>query len=96
MLCLEYELENGNTFTYEVNSKEAREAIEKIFAITYKVSETTASDILYDLDLFDKCEERFEEQLKDYFSRKAYESYEDDEKYPTDADKFGVKQSWFV
>ena len=95
-MTLTYYLENGNSFDYEIDTKEAREAIEKIFAVTYKISETTASDILYDLDLFDKCEEQFEEQLKDYFSRKAYESYEEDEKYPTDADRYGVKQSWFI
>ncbi len=95
-MYLTYYLENGNSFDYEADWDEVKEAITKIFAVTYRVSETTAMDIIDDFDLYEQCEEQFKDQLKDYFSRKAYESYRDDEKYPTDADRYGVKNSWFI
>ena len=76
-MTLNYKWEETSLFgyDYDVDYKEGMEAIYKIFAKEYSVPVEKAEQIVAEFDLYDECEEVFEEELKDYFGREAYEQY---------------------
>lgn len=91
-----YYYDGDEEFEYEPDSEKLSNAIVEIVGDYYSLDKDKVREMLDDLDMWDKCKEYFENKITNYFAKKAFAERRDDEKYPTDADKFGVKNNWFI
>lgn len=64
---------NGVLYKYEPEVAELSNLIYRLVAKEYKIPLETAEKIVTDLWIYDACEERYEEDIKDYFELQAYE-----------------------
>ena len=62
-------------YDYEPKIEELDNAIYEIFAKVYQIPLKVAENIVRDYDLYEACEEMFEDELREYFSKAAYEEY---------------------
>lgn len=75
-------------YNFEVEYEDVRQAIIEVYSSTNAISKAKAEEILDEEDLYDQCEEEFddeiEEVLKEKFYDEAMRQKEDDEAYAKD------------
>lgn len=94
-MVLYYELGNDDyceTYEYYVEQDDLKQAIVRIFAETFDLTEDKASEIIKELDLnIEELAKKFEEEVNAFFEDAAMEQYNDVADY-----RNFVKQSDFI
>lgn len=60
---------------YEPDVAELNDLIYRLVAKEYGIPKETAKKIVDDLWIYDACEERYEDDIREYFEQEAYETF---------------------
>lgn len=87
---LKYKFDN-NDYEYEIKDEE----VLKHFMKEFDIIRSVAKEIVNELELLKKLEERYEDDLTNDYYDEAYEQYKEDKKFDKDPEDFyGVSRKY--
>lgn len=91
-MIIKYVFDNDD-FEYEVD--DINEAMIDEFMSEFKVSKLAAREIIYELELEEDLQERYENSIEEHYKDEAYEQYITDKEYEKDPEGFyGVSRRY--